>query len=225
MPLAESGLPLMLLAGAVAGFVSSAPPGAINLFVARAALERRERMLLPFLAGVLIADTLIAALAAWGYHAASDAARGAFGRWLEVGGGVVIAGLGAGAVRASLRPTPGPSPDASTDQRPSARLGPTRALALGLVMCGANPAFLLFWAFALQLVARWLPAPPGALATAAFVAGATLGDAAWFAAFLKLLRRGRDALAPRALGRVRLALALAFVAAGVAAVAKGISAA
>jgi threonine/homoserine/homoserine lactone efflux protein len=210
-------VPIMLLAGVAAGFVSSAPPGAINLWLARCTLERRERTLVPFVAGVVAADTVIAALAAWGYHAASEATRGALGRWLEIGGGGVVAALGIGALRASRRPLPGAGAPPSSD-------GPTRpwrSAALGAAMCLSNPAFLMFWAFALQLVASLAPAPPSLWATTAFVAGASAGDTLWFAVLVAVLRRGRDAVAPQLLGRLRVALAVAFVLAGVLAVAKG----
>jgi threonine/homoserine/homoserine lactone efflux protein len=198
----------------IGGIVSSAPIGPINLWVADAALRGEERGLAGFISGVVLCDVAYAALAAWGYHAFAQDARIALLLSLLAGGVLIALGVvlyaRAGAARRSTR----------SDYPP---VQPARQFMLGVVLMGANPAFLMFWVFAVDLLVRTTGIAMECGLLALFLAGVVAGDAAWFAGLTRAVRSGSGLLGSVALRRLQKALAFAFVAAGTYAIARGLT--
>lgn len=205
---------LIALAGMAGGFCSSAPLGAINLWITDAVLDREERHLRWFIIGVVLADMTHAALASWGYHTYLQ--ESGFAAGLGILGGAFLVVLGALGLARRKAPAEG-----SADKRVRASHRPVQGFLLGAFMCGANPAFLVFWVFAITLVERHLNVLVSGLALAWFLAGLALGDTTWFLLLLAVVRRGREAVTPKALAPVRVAIATVFLVIGSVAIYKG----
>jgi threonine/homoserine/homoserine lactone efflux protein len=206
---------IILLAALAGGFCSSAPLGAINLWVTDALLAHREARLRFFLSGVIAMDCVHASFAAWGYHAFFD--EGAVARWLSVLGGAFLIVLGSLSLlnRAKARHDPPVDP-----RGPGRR--PLNDVLLGSFMCGANPAFLMFWVFAIDQVERHAHTQDIlGWRLGVFLLGVAVGDSLWFLCLLNLVRKGREAVKPRVLASVRATIAMAFVLVGTIAVYRG----
>lgn len=206
---------LLLLAacGAVGGFLSSTPLGVINLWVVNSAIGHVEKALRWFIAGVIVTDICYAGVAAWGYHQFLQ--EGNVGRWLEFTGGAFLIILGLANLR-KVAASKGPV----TDKAPTGKT-PLRDFMLGVFMCGSNPAFLMFWVYAIKKVEEHFHLTLTDQTIIAFLGGIAVGDALWFKLITSVVRRGRSKVNTRALRFVSSGIAVAFVSFGVLAVAKG----
>lgn len=205
---------LCLLAGMIGGLLSSAPIGPINLWVADATLRSQHRTLAAFLTGVILSDLGYAALATWGHHALVQDA-GLAGLLSLLTGGVLIV-VGAIMIRR-----------AGAEQRPlSSRpvaFTPARHFLLGIIMMGSNPAFLLFWVFVADFIALQIGGPIRSGLLIPFLAGVIIGDALWFAFLTDVVGSGSLLLRAAARRRLEGVLAMAFMAAGIYSIARGLS--
>ncbi len=207
---------LLLLAscGAIGGFLSSTPLGVINLWVVNSAIDDADKVLKWFIIGVIAADVSYAAVAAWGYHQFLQ--EGNLGRWLEFAGGAFLIILGLANLRKVAAST-----DKTVENKPPTGKKPFRDFTLGVFMCGSNPAFLMFWVYAIKKVEEHFHITLTDQSICAFLAGIGLGDALWFKLITKVVRRGRSRVNTRALRYLSSGIAVAFVSFGILAVAKG----
>lgn len=211
MPLNELlGLFLVTAAGIAGGFCSSAPIGAINLWVTERTLDRKEDRLSWYLFGVIAADAAYAALAAWGYHTFLE--DGPVERWLGMAGGGILIAMGCMGFlkRKQSRAKDSAASDAKADA-PAKRLSD---FLLGAFMCGANPGFLMFWVFAINLIESHVGIPVTSLGLGLFLGGIAFGDGLWFLLLIRLAKKGRETWKPHVLANVRGAIAMVFVALG-----------
>ncbi len=205
--------PFVILAAAlIGGFCSSAPLGAINLWITDRILANRQVKLGWFLLGVIGMDCVHASLAAWGYHAFMD--EGAVARWLTVLGGAFLVVLGSLSLLKKAQKQHH-SPIANGSRRPA------QDLLLGAFMCGANPAFLMFWVFTINQVERQTSLEILGWRLGVFLIGVAFGDALWFRVLFHLVRKGHDRFRPRVLASVRTTIAAAFVLVGTLAIYHG----
>jgi threonine/homoserine/homoserine lactone efflux protein len=202
------GLFLVSLAGLTGGFCSSAPIGAINLWVTDTTLSRREERLSAYLIGVITADVLHATLAAWGYHA--YLVEGPIERWLGVLGGGILIALGC---MGYLKRNEARERQVKALGAP-VKTNKVQDFLLGAVMCGANPAFLMFWVFAINLIEKHVGIPVTSLGLALFLGGIAFGDGLWFLLLIRVARKGREKFKPHILAHVRGAIAMVFVVIG-----------
>jgi threonine/homoserine/homoserine lactone efflux protein len=202
---------LYLIAGMIGGFCSSAPIGPINLWVADAVLQNRTQPLTRFLAGVIVCDMIYAAFAAWGYYSwlADETLKSAF-HWV---GGIFLIGLGIFGIFKNKDQKINQS-EGKTSWRDSTLAN----FFAGFVMTGSNPAFLLFWVAAIDVINRTISAHPSPVAIAAFLLGIGLGDGIWFRALAALVKKGGAKLNPKLLGHFRLLIAAVFIGIGVMAI-------
>lgn len=160
---------LALLTGAGLGFVSSTPLGPINLLVAQWMRDDRRRDAILFVAGVIVADVAVAALALQGLlqaHLSTEILRG-----IGLGGGSLFLLLGLwGIVRGSSGPL---LAVAAPDRR--------WHFFSGTLFCGLNPGFYLFWIFGSTLLLS--EGDVHAVTAGSYLAGVILGDILWFTFF------------------------------------------
>jgi threonine/homoserine/homoserine lactone efflux protein len=217
MPGTELSILLLLAAcGAVGGFLSSTPLGVINLWVVNSAIDDGEKALKWFVVGVIAADVSYAGVAAWGYHQFLQ--EGNLGRWLELMGGAFLVILGV----ANLRKVAASNGKKVEDKPPTGKT-PFKDFTLGAFMCGSNPAFLMFWVYAIKKVEEHFHVTLTDQSIIAFLGGIGLGDALWFKLITSVVRRGRAKVNTRALRFVSSGIAVAFVSFGLFALAKGFS--
>lgn len=217
LPVAAPELSLLLLlaaCGALGGFVSSTPLGVINLWIVDSSIEASDRALKWFVLGVIVADVLYAALAAWGYHQFLQ--EGNLSRWMELIGGAFLVILGVANLRkaAAARKSGAALPPAVGER-------PFKDFTLGAFMCGSNPAFLMFWIYVIKKIEDGLAVTLTDASIIAFLGGIGLGDTLWFKLITTVVRRGRNAVNPRMLRLVSSGIAVVFVGFGIVALAKG----
>lgn len=174
--------------GFLLGLISSTPLGPINLQVARWSHVGHWRTLSWFVGGVLVADAATAALALWGFVQAEFSAPVLRMIGLVGGGLFVVAGLFGFLHRD--RQT-----DAFGEAEPRAGWRLRRAFVTGLLFCGLNPAFYLFWIYGSSL--QMSLGTVTALSTAAFLVGVVAGDLAWFVLFSRVVAKLRTRVSLR----------------------------
>jgi threonine/homoserine/homoserine lactone efflux protein len=198
---------LILTAGILGGISSSAPLGIINLWITDAVLSKNEHKITWFIVGVIIADAGHAAMASWGYHEFLQ--EGGFDRWIGLLGGAFIAGMGLWSLRPTLKATQ------STVTLPAPSYRKAHEFGLGLMMCGLNPGFLVFWMFIIDQIEKRLAAQVDGASLVAFLSGIIVGDILWFSVIIYLARKGRAHVDPKVLKLIRSGIAASFVALGV----------
>ena len=218
MPSAAVGAIMLTSLATIAGFCSSAPLGAINLWVTDRVLGRKEVALTAYLMGVIGADGAHALIAAWGYHAFFD--EGPVARWLSIFGGLFLVILGGIGLKQRTRRVLTVTTEIVNDV-PTVTGGPLSDFLLGAFMCGANPGFLAFWVFAINQIERQTGIAVTGWQLLPFLLGIAFGDSVWFWLLLRLVRRGLDSVQPRFLASLRLGIAAAFVLVGTFAVYHG----
>lgn len=164
--------------GWVLGLVSSTPLGPINLHVARCAHQRRSTEMWCFVGGVVAADGVVAFLALTGLLAAglSESVL----RSIGIIGGAAFALYG---IASFLRRR---ADDSASDAQGRSGLW---SFVMGLLFCGLNPAFYLFWLYGSSLM---LATMPNKSHWTSFLGGVVTGDLSWFLLFVLLVSRARE---------------------------------
>jgi threonine/homoserine/homoserine lactone efflux protein len=171
--------------GIVAGFVSAMPLGPISAMAISARLHGRARegWLMALTASACdSAYALLAIVAASGLNALFTR----LGPWLQMGGGILLAGIAAGffikAARlsaASIDPGGGGSKTASP-------------VLLTVLLYTGNPTIIVFWIALVQALSTAGRIPRGLLPSVAFAIFVGLGEGLWFNVLFRILDRSRD---------------------------------
>jgi len=196
-------LPIMLI-GAVSGFASATPIGPINLWVADATLAGRRKTMIWFLAGVIIADLAYAMIAVFGYFTLFSGST--LAQVLGILGGIALMGLGIYSFREQRQLTDRPMSFPKADNFHSLQY-----FVSGFMICGANPAFLMFWVFISNLLSDHLIDHLSIVTLSGFLVGIATGDVLWFRLFSYLVKRGVNFLKPKTLRPLRVVIAFAFI--------------
>lgn len=203
---------LIILAGLVGGVASSAPFGVINLWITDAVLSKTEHKILWFLVGVILADLAHAAMASWGYHEILQ--DSGFDQWVGVLGGVFIVAMGVFGLR---------KPKELTLESPAKKLKKAHEFFLGIMMCGLNPGFLVFWMFVINQLETKLVVDIHGSNLLSFIIGILIGDLIWFLFIIMLARKGRDHVNPLILKLIRAVIAWVFIGLGIFAIYRSFS--
>lgn len=204
----ELGL-IYLATSLVSGFCSSAPLGPINLWLVDATIRRCWHEIYFYLAGVIIVDIGFAAIALWGYFNILNGSS--IKGTIALVGGVFLIFLGILGLY-KLR----------TKKEFSKLAGKTKIthnsvknFFTGAMLCGSNPAFLMFWIFIANLLNQRYPGPPAPLYLGIFLLGVGLGDGLWFGLLIKLVSKGLGYANPKIVTMIRYMIALGFVIFGI----------
>ena len=170
----------ILTFGLVCGFLSSAPPGTINLWLINQTLNHLKENFW-FLLGIVIADCLYAAVAVWGYHTLID------GTVIETGmlavGAICVITMGVTTLLSKRK---------EADVKLTMTEKPHQQFAMGLLMCGGNPAFLVFWIFAVGVLEDRFSIKIEGPSILYFTLGIVLGDYLWFSCLISIVKKFRQ---------------------------------
>lgn len=183
MPLTTLKGVALLLIGALCGFISSSPPGPINLIVADSVVGERKLHRTSFLAGVIVAELILAGIAFWGFQSLLQGPL--FQQWAPIVGGAFVIGLGV----AGLFSYQGKKKEGIEKEGHSHRQKGGDLLQ-GLFLCGSNPAFLLFWIYIMSALSYSGVSEGVPLKSLYLLLGISLGNMIWFILFITLLRKG-----------------------------------
>lgn len=198
---------LVITAGIVGGICSSAPLGIINLWITDAVLAKNEQKIVWFVVGVIIADVAHGAMASWGYHEFLQ--KSGFERWIGLIGGGFVMVMGLMSLR-EAKPVKTPIGSPITKK--------AHEFSLGLMMCGLNPGFLVFWMFVIDQIESKINHQVEGISLLYFLAGVIIGDGIWFSFIVSLAKKGREHVNPRNLKIIRTSIAYFFVLVGIYAV-------
>ncbi|MFB6257160.1 MAG: LysE family translocator [Flavobacteriales bacterium] len=196
----------LLLSGTVLGFFSSSPLGPINLLVADSVMGQRQLHRNAFIAGVIIAELALAAIAFWGYHRFFQGPL--FSRWAPIVGGVFVMGLGIVGFITSFSNKTKNANDIAKGGYSGRKSGGD--FLQGFFLCGSNPAFLLFWIYVMSTLSHSDLTTGVPLKTCFLLLGIALGNTLWFAFYLRLLHRGADRLQGK-LRWIRMTISMALI--------------
>jgi threonine/homoserine/homoserine lactone efflux protein len=194
------------LLGALSGFLSSTPLGPINLWVADHKLSRSPNARLwYFLAAVILVDITFATAALWGHFELLDETTEM--RWAGILSGAFTALLGLlFFIKARAPLEIGPS---------LKKVNKWSSFLQGLLLTGANPAFLIFWLFvANQIMSRMdkILTVPEILT---FALGVIAGDIIWFFSFTWILTHLGKRSQANTLKKIRMAVGIIFFLLGI----------
>jgi len=201
---AGSSMNDMLIAtfGLICGFFSSSPPGTINLWLINQTLNQRKESIW-FLLGVVTADCIYASLAVWGYHSLIDGTP--IETAMLVAGAACIIIMGAITL---LSKSKEPNVDLTMSEKP------IQQLAMGLLMCGSNPAFLLFWIFAVGILEEQFSIKIEGLSLLFFNLGIVVGDYIWFTLQISIVRTFRRKITSKYLSIINRIIGITFLVIG-----------
>ena len=206
---------LTLLIGTVCGFLSSAPLGPMNLWLANLTLAKQHGRARPFVAGVILVDMIYAGVAAYGQSErlfqwiAKDVINfGAGGFLILLGSAQLYRG------KSVVQP--------EAIEQPKGGFFPARDFLTGAVMCGSNPAFFMFWLFVTNWLSSTFEQSFSLLAVGLFLSGVVLGDLVWFRLMLKLAQKGMAYLNESKTLTLRKGIAWSFIALGIFGIKRGI---
>jgi threonine/homoserine/homoserine lactone efflux protein len=205
----------LFLRGLAIGFAIAFALGPIGLIVIRRTISRGWVFGFVSGAGVATADSLYAAVAAFGLTAITELVVGV-DRVLGLIGGVVLVVLAARSLRLS-RATPEDGATLLPGPDPLGRPGAWASM-VGLTL--TNPATILSFAALFASMGATEGGSPGATA---LVAGVFLGSVGWWALLTGLVAGLRARLTARAVRSLNMGSALIIGAFGVAAIALGIA--
>ena len=195
------------------GVLSSTPPGPINLLIADHVLSGRHFSILALLSGIILADAVYAFLAFWGYYTFfqdSSIGNGVIG----LGGGFLVF-LGTSSLYKVLK-----EEKAQVVKTYSVK-NKTQEFFKGLMLCGANPTFLVFWVYMASVFSNLGFKELNIVEMILILLGIIIGDSIWFVAYIKLLQLGARKVKTNALKYVRAVIAFILIVLGLVTVSKG----
>jgi len=201
----------VLLRGFALGLAIAAAPGPIFFLCLRRTLVKGWLNGLVSGLGVATADGFYAAVAAFGVGAITTLLTGER-RWLALGGGVVLAALGARIVFGRPNTT-------ETASRNRADLAGAYLSTLGLTI--TNPATIISFAALAATLGAGIRG--GFLRPALLVVGVLLGSATWWCVLAALGAGLRARITPRVVRGIGTASGLAIIGLGLAAVVSALS--
>ena len=205
---------ILISIGTLAGFLASTPFGPINLLIAHSVLSGKSRRFTPFLTGVILTDIFFAALVFLGW--ASFFSQKEFTSEWEIAGGFLIIALGGYFLKLSL----------SKEQLKSENYAPAipsirfkikaiRDFLNGVVLCGVNPGFILFWIFVASQIKKFNISAMSNLDITLLLIGVALGNILWFKFYLTILKFGSRKFSNHIIKYIRVAISLVLVVLGI----------
>jgi threonine/homoserine/homoserine lactone efflux protein len=191
---------IVIFAGLLSGFVASAPIGPINLLVAEQVMRKKYDLNF-FVLGVVLVDMFFGALAFLGYH--NLFVHYDLEHMLILVGGIFIVIIGfIGLFKKESGKFAG-----FKVKRPS-RLA---QFMKGVILCGTNPAFLLFWIFVAGQINQLIGYELYTYQIILTLFSIGIGTSLWFYMYVKLLKRGTKHINLSLVGKIRKGISLTLI--------------
>lgn len=197
---------LLLPISIICGILSSTPPGPINLYIADQVLNSKKVPFLPLLSGIIIADVFYAFLAFFGYYTFFKDLT--FGPILVAIGGLFLIFLGVSTLMKVNEKTE--DEDRNVIDHPHQGV----SFMKGLMLCGTNPGFLVFWLFIASQFKQYGLGEISLLSGLIILKGIAIGDLLWFQLFIRLLKKGADAVNSGVITLMRGGIAIILIGIG-----------
>lgn len=209
-----------LIIGMASGISSSAPVGPANLWIATAVIppKRKLKNIIAFIFGVIVIDILYAFVAFWGYFTYLQGK--ALNKWVGLVGGIGLVILGIFEYFDTKKKHH--KQDDYVQEELSEYHSPLKDFSVGIFLCTSNPAFVLFWVFVASVAHNWGVENLKSWKAVFVFLGIALGDLLWYLGFMKMVKKGLKLVSQKFIGYVRMAIAIGFVAFGMAAFLKSI---
>ncbi len=182
----------LLVIGVFLGFIASIPPGPINLLIANHYISHKKLAIIPFIAGIILADDILAFLAFKGYETFLEG--NTIGSWVSLLGGGLVIVFGAIGIFAAFKKEKNVQGSEVAVSKTVG--GASRDFLKGVALCGLNPGLLLFWVSVTSLPQGLIEDTLGQsielnfLFFSVLIIGITFGEIFWFAFFIKVLTYG-----------------------------------
>lgn len=199
----------LLLTGIGVGVVFSAPVGPVNILCVQRAFRSGFVSGLAAGIGAVFADSIFAAVAAFGITAVSGFVEGHSG-WLQAIGGLLLIAFGIRTARAHPHLEEGAADGASPFATAAATFG----------MTITNPATVLGFLALFGSLGEWAPEPGDWVAAGMFVAGVATGGSGWWLIVATAVSALRDRMTDTTLARINLVAGSFLVLFGIAVLAR-----
>ncbi len=205
---------ILISTGTLAGFLASTPFGPINLLIAHSVLSGKNQGFAPFLTGVILTDVFFAALAFLGW-ASFFSQKELTSEW-EIAGGLLIIALGGYFLKRSLTKEQLKSED-NAPAAPSIqfKIRAIRDFLKGVVLCGVNPGFILFWVFVASQIQKFNISEMSYPDISLLLIGVALGNILWFWFYLTILKYGSRKFSNHIIKYIRIAISLVLIVLGI----------
>jgi threonine/homoserine/homoserine lactone efflux protein len=207
----------LLIIGIALGFIASIPPGPINLLIANHYISNKKLAIIPFIAGIILADDILAFLAFKGYETFLEG--NTIGAWVSLMGGVLVIVFGAIGIFAAFKSVK--NAQGSVIELPKPMGNAWADFFKGVALCGLNPGLLFFWVSVTSLPQGLIadifgePVELNILFFSVLLIGITFGEIFWFAFFIKILTYGAKKFGDNILFYLRVILSGILVLLGV----------
>lgn len=210
-------LGFILAIGIGFGIISSTPLGPINLLVAENYLSEKKVKIVPFLAGVILIDSIFGYLTFWGFDKFLSE-YDMVGAGIGIFGGLAIILLGALGVYQQMKGKKNPEKKVEIKKNIFLKSS-TASFSKGFILCGSNPGFIAFWSWVAYNAKNWTgnTFPEFEINfynLLLFPIGIILGDILWFGLFTVLLKRGARRYSGSIIDKIRIIISWGLIALG-----------
>jgi threonine/homoserine/homoserine lactone efflux protein len=208
-------LGFLLLLGIGFGIISSTPLGPINLLVAENYLSKPKIKILPFLAGVILIDSIFGYITYLGFDRfLKDSPE--IGTGVGIFGGLAIILLGAIGAYQLLSPKKENEQSKIKIKKSIFLTSSSASFGKGFILCGSNPGFIAFWSWVAFNAKGWTTSlfpnyEIDNLNLILFSIGIVVGDFIWFGFFIYLLKKGAEKYSVNIIKKIRLFISIGLI--------------
>lgn len=205
-------LGFLLLLGTGFGVISSTPLGPINLLVAENYLSKPKIKILPFLAGVILIDSIFGYITYLGFDRFLEDSP-AIGTGVGIFGGLAIILLGSIGAYQLINPSKTPEKSKIVIKKSIFLQSSAASFGKGFVLCGSNPGFIAFWSWVAFNAKGWsvelFPSfEINNFNLLIFSVGIIIGDFIWFGFFIYILKKGAKKYSEKIIKKIRLIISI-----------------
>lgn len=201
MPFDLFALVSFLVIGLISGFIASAPPGPVNLYLTQILLEKGKKATDKFIWGVILADLVYVVLGLSAYFFWSKNEWFNWGKPQEILAGLVIMGVGLWSLWKNQKKL-----EESNSSKKS-----TSSFWLGILICGSNSLLFVLWFFIASIYDEYGFAIQNNYQFSFALLGIFMGDLVWFYGYSYLAQKGLAFLKNTHLQKMQTLIAISLI--------------